>query len=227
MRERTPSSSEAEPLAHAPSTDTPTRAATGSSTSVALVLAAWALAGAIVAASGVVAAVPVGAPLFIGGGTAALVLAARRLPKWRAAVERIPTRAVVLGHALRAPIGASFLAALAAGELPRTFALRAGWGDIAVGLTAVAVGLYADERRATGPLVWTWTLLGLVDILMAVGTAQHALLVLHDPLAARALGGLPYGLLPTFVVPLVIGTHILLIMRLMGARAALTARHVT
>jgi hypothetical protein len=58
--------------------------------------------------------------------------------------------------------------------------------------------------------------LGLADILFVVATAAR--LALADPASMAALLRLPLSLLPTFLVPLIIASHVVL-----GVRLALTA----
>ncbi len=216
MEERTPSRPRSEPLTNGvvPSQDG----------ALLRALLVWAAGATLIAASGIVARVPFGAPLCIAGGTAALVIAARK--RYASAFARISTRTIVLAHALRAPIGASFLVALSHGALPAAFAVRAGVGDIVVGVGALVVGWATSRARSDSRVAAAWNVVGLIDILVAVATAQRAVLVEHDPLATRAIGSLPFGLLPTFIVPLVIGTHILLFMRFRDAAQRGTARHV-
>ena len=61
-------------------------------------------------------------------------------------------------------------------------------------------------------LITIWNVVGLVDILMVVVTAAR--LGLSEPASMRALTVLPLSLLPTFLVPLIIATHILIFARI-------------
>ncbi len=154
-------------------------------------------------------------PAFIAAGVVATVLAYRGSPRLRQSFDSITDRALVIGHAVRAPIGAAFLYEHANGLLPTTFALRAGWGDIAVGLAALVVASaapYVSRQRRV--LLATFSFVGLFDIALAVGTAQYALLIAQDPLMTAALGRFPYGLLPVFIVPLVVLAHVFVLYRL-------------
>jgi hypothetical protein len=54
--------------------------------------------------------------------------------------------------------------------------------------------------------------LGLIDILIVVTTATR--LALRDPDSMVALLQLPLSLLPTFLVPLIIFTHLIIAIRL-------------
>ena len=64
-------------------------------------------------------------------------------------------------------------------------------------------------------LYLAWNVLGLLDILGVVGTAAR--LALAEPGSMRALLQLPLSLLLTFVVPIIIATHLVLLSRLTPA----------
>ncbi|HWB77667.1 MAG TPA: hypothetical protein VG755_22025 [Nannocystaceae bacterium] len=154
-------------------------------------------------------------PLGLAAATAAVILAARRNASLRAWIGAIDLRIAIAYHVLRAPIGVWFLAEYASGALPGELALRAGWGDIATGVLALAVLPLGLATRRDRRLVWAWNAFGLVDIAMVVLTAQKLLVIDHSP-QLLALG-FPFMLLPWFVVPLVIATHVLIFARLRTA----------
>jgi hypothetical protein len=60
-------------------------------------------------------------------------------------------------------------------------------------------------------LYWIWNTLGLVDIIFVVTTATR--LALRDPDSMVALLQLPLSLLPTFLVPVIMFTHIVIAIR--------------
>jgi hypothetical protein len=135
---------------------------------------------------------------------------AYRRPAVRRAVDAIDTRVLVLMHTVRAPIGAAFLFLYAHGRLPGAFAIRGGVGDIVAGLAALFV--LSSTRRTK-----VWNLFGLLDLAMVVATAQKLAFVDHDPLMRGAFAQFPFPMLPLFVVPLMVLSHLALFARLRAA----------
>jgi hypothetical protein len=108
-------------------------------------------------------------------------------------------------------VGGIFLVLLAYGLLPAAFAGPAGWGDVAVGVTApfVAHLLAARGARRSGRLVIGWQLLGILDLVVAVGSGTTVRF--SDPAGAAqmvALNQLPLSLIPVFAVPLFVILHL-------------------
>jgi putative effector of murein hydrolase LrgA (UPF0299 family) len=125
---------------------------------------------------------------------------------FRAWVEGQELDALVALHLTRF-VGVAFLTLHAAGRLPATFALPAGIGDITVALTA-GLALIAWMPTRTARQRWfllAWNLVGLLDIVAVVVTALHV--GLKDWHGMAPLRAFPLSLLPTFLVPLIIGSH--------------------
>ena len=171
-------------------------------------IAAWALAALAVAASGVLAHAPRAVvPLLLFGPVIAFALAARRPGLARDTYERLPIAVAIGFHVLRAPIGAVFLVACARGDLPSSFAVPAGVGDVLAGLGAVvALVALAREWPRARTVVTAWNLFAFADIVMVVANAQR-LIVFGDDAAVRPFLAFPFPLLPLFVVPVVFITH--------------------
>src|SRR5262249_5037116 len=90
-----------------------------------------------------------------------LMIAAALTPgRLRDALRRIPVTSLVGIHAVRV-LGVSFLVLYAQGRLPAPFAPLAGWGDIAIGVTAPLVAWLVSTRgsQARGVLA-LWNSLG-------------------------------------------------------------------
>lgn len=185
---------------------------------VGWILGFWFAAAFAVGAAGVVGRLPVPAPA-IAGMLTALTLAALALSDGlrEAVLERGPGPLVSL-HLVRF-VGVWFLLLNAQGALPPEFAVRAGWGDIAAAAGAVLVLAFALPARTAGRwwALMAWNVVGLADILWVVSYA------LRLPAAERAsimpFTQLPLSLLPTFFVPLIITSHLLLFVWLRGEAA--------
>jgi hypothetical protein len=96
------------------------------------------------------------------------------------------------------------------GILPGIFANPAGWGDIAVGLTAPWVAMkLAEPGHRKGFIVWN--ALGILDLVVAVTTGTTSRLIHPHALAADAMTVLPLSIVPTFLVPLFLILHIIVI----------------
>ena len=175
----------------------------------------WLLAAWFAGAAGWLAGLRPPAPqLLLVGLTVAVFAAVGLVTPLRRFVETADLRVLVLFHLTRF-VGIYFLVLHARGELPWAFAVPGGWGDIAVAATALLLVLRVRPDRPGGRRAYVlWNVLGLLDILGVVLTATR--LALADPESMRALLRLPLSLLPTFVVPIVIATHVLMLRRLAG-----------
>jgi len=96
------------------------------------------------------------------------------------------------------------------GVLPREFTTPAGWGDILVGIAALWVLLRCVPVRSSWQRIafLVWNVAGLLDILGVVGNAVR--LYVRNPSFVDPFMSLPLAILPTFVVPIVIVSHVLL-----------------
>jgi hypothetical protein len=107
-------------------------------------------------------------------------------------------------------VGFTFLLLEARGILPAIFALPAGYGDMAIGMTATfAAWKLANPARCNSFI--TWQLLGITDLITAVSLGTTArLLSPHGP-SMEAMTVLPLSLVPTFLVPLFFIFHVICI----------------
>lgn len=154
-------------------------------------------------------------PLFVVLGLTLVALAL-----WRsAALRRVVAAAslpALIGVQFYRTIGAVFVALLALGQLPAHFALPAGWGDVAIGVTAPLVAL-ALARGVPGgrTLAIAWNVLGLLDLAVAVGMGTGFLAPFLAPglgprvPPAAAMGVFPMIIIPTFAVPVAVLLHLL------------------
>lgn len=186
---------------------------------VALALGGWLVVAAVAVGAGLLQGVPAPAlPAAAAVLTLAVLGAWRAVPTLHTWLRRVNLRVLVLFHLTRF-VGIYFLVEEAAGRLPTAWAVPAGWGDTAVATIALGLGLLADRLgTARRPMLFLWNALGLADVLYVV--ASGARLAMADPPAMAALRELPLGLLPTFLVPLIIATHVIMLVRLGGTVGA-------
>jgi hypothetical protein len=188
-------------------------------TRVLAALAVWLVLALFVGVSGSLARVP---PPFPQVVLASLTLALLALYRWwrslQAWASTVDIRGLVLFHVSRF-VGIYFLVLYRRGLLPYAFAVPYGWGDIGVAAGGMLVALLAPRRGAAGwSAYFLWNVAGFVDILLVVATASR--LAMADPGSMRALTVLPLSLLPTFVVPIIIATHVVIWARLAASRQA-------
>ena len=143
--------------------------------------------------------------------TALVLFACWKISPIKVWALNIDLRWLVLFHLTRLFAGAYFLVICQRGQLPCGFATPAGWGDIVVALLALAV-VGAMRTQFAKTLVLIWNTLGLIDIVFVVFSALR--FGLNDWQSMHVLRELPLGLLPMFLVPLIIASHVLIFVRL-------------
>lgn len=154
---------------------------------------------------------PLAVPAIVLGLTGLLISGYLRIGLIRAWVDALDLRVLVLLHLTRF-VGIYFLVLHQRGELPYAFAVPGGIGDIIVAAMALPVAFAPLEPATRRRVTRIWNVVGLLDILFVVATAVR--LNLADPAQLRALTQLPLSLLPTFLVPLIIASHIVIFVRL-------------
>ena len=110
-------------------------------------------------------------------------------------------------------IGFVFLVLATYGILPRTFALPAGWGDIAIGATASFVALKLaspNHQRHFHHLANPRHCRGLV---MAATLGMLTKVIDPHAIPSDAMTVLPLSLIPTFLVPLLLILHVICIVQ--------------
>lgn len=110
-------------------------------------------------------------------------------------------------------VGIYFLILYSRGVLPYDFAVLGGWGDIITAFTSILVLLFSPTSGLIGFVIYfVWNLFGFIDILFVVTTAGR--MAMAHPQSMMALTKLPLSLLPTFLVPIIIYSHIVVSIRL-------------
>jgi hypothetical protein len=139
----------------------------------------------------------------VAGLTVGLVLLAAS-SRFRQVIRGVPTRGLIGLHAVRIG-GFVWLALLDMRLLPATFALSAGYGDVAVGtLALIVVYLLTTSHPKARAVVIGWNVLGLVDFVLAITTAFASMGPFVDEMArsGASLSYLNYPfLIPSFGVP--------------------------
>jgi hypothetical protein len=150
---------------------------------------------------------PVGVQLTIAGLTVAFAVGLMRHPTLVAGTAALGIRPILAFHLVRL-VGLYFLWLQAQGRLPAEFAQRAGWGDLAAALAAGAL-LFWPEGPGFRRAMLAWNLLGAVDLFIAVGTAGW--LNVTRPGAMAELTRLPLALVPLWIVPMLLASHVYLL----------------
>lgn len=192
------------------------------SPTVAIILLVWfsvvlysGLAGAFDTPTG---EFPVPLILAAGGPPVLVWIALLVSPSFKSLAMRLDLAELTAMQSWRI-IGAAFLFAWMTEDLPAVFAFPAGVGDILVGLiaplAAITVALkFAGWRQAA----WGVVIAGMADfmIVVSIGLLARDGMPLHfaGHISTHAMGVVPYGLFPTFLVPAFIILHIFAIMRL-------------
>jgi hypothetical protein len=129
-------------------------------------------------------------------------------------------------------LGVIFLILLGLGTLPGDFALPAGLGDVAVGVLAPFIALmYARGARGREHLVGGWNALGILDLVVAVGTgfmtspSPFQLLSLASP--NELIGAFPLVMIPVFAVPVSVLLHLMSLIKLRRASVRGTPSHAS
>ena len=147
---------------------------------------------------------------------AATLVAVTAVPALRAWVDALPLRTLIGMNAFRF-IGITFLVLAARGQIDSVFADRAGWGDIATATLALILVAAGEPRTSLQRgLTHAWNALGFLDLVVAVGTATAVTLQGSTPGVAPVLS-LPLVLIPAFVVPVFLASHVVIFRRLRAA----------
>ncbi len=182
---------------------------------VALTLVAWFLLVISFGAGGAFTRPPGKPPLPIAIGVAApllLFFAWMQLsPAFREFVLSLDLRLIAAIQAWRFA-GLGFVFLYAYNVLPAVSSLPAGLGDMAIGLAApwMVLGLVRDPGFATRAPFMRWNLLGILDLVIAVGLgASSAMFATGVPgeISSARMATLPLLLIPAFLVPFFLMLH--------------------
>lgn len=153
------------------------------------------------------------------GLTATLLLLHFSVRSIRERVDQLQLRSLVLIHLTRF-VGIYFLVLHTRGELPRELAVPAGIGDIVVATMVLPVVFAPLEPASRLRAITVWNVVGFVDLLIVIGTITR--INLTEPARLRPFTELPLSLLPTFLVPILLATHVVIFVRTARERASAT-----
>ena len=142
--------------------------------------------------------------------TAIALLVCWKVPAIRSWAAIVDLRWLIALHLTRF-VGFYFLFLYQRGQLPEGFAVPGGIGDIIVALIAGMLLVISPPRQPRAILLF-WNAFGLIDIVFVAFSALR--FGLKDWQSMAPLRELPLSLLPTFLVPLIIVSHVLIFVRL-------------
>jgi hypothetical protein len=149
----------------------------------------------------------------------ALIVLATVVPATSRALSAIPLPALIAVHGIRI-LGFLFLLLFATGRASAPFAPAAGWGDVIAGATAVPVA-WALSTRCAGVrwLVLLWNSVGLLDFISAATLGMTSapgspLQLFFDSPGSTVMTTLPWAIIPAFLVPQLIVSHLAIYRRL-------------
>jgi hypothetical protein len=180
------------------------------------VLAIWFAAATVLVGAGLLRGTSLPPPVLVLGLAAVTLIAGlgpRAVRTWLATTD---LRNLLAVHVVRF-VGIAFLILVDRGTLAPAFA-PIGWGDTVAAVGAVLL-LVAARQPMSGTFWWAllaWNVFGLADMVLLVVTGVR--LGLSDPQQFALFRELPFGLLPTFFVPLIIATHVFMLVRLLTGR---------
>ena len=135
--------------------------------------------------------------------------------RFREFVLSLDVRLLTLAQTWRVG-GIVFVILYLQGALPGVFALPAGWGDFAIGITAPVVAWYW-KRPFPYRTYLVWNVLGSLDLVLAVSLGVLASAtpvgILAGDVTTRLMGQFPLSLIPTFFVPLLLILHLVCLAR--------------
>ena len=187
-----------------------------------IVVLAW-FAGVFILASNNIFNAPVGQPpinilLSLVIPVIAFSITYSASKRFKNYVLSIDMRHLILLHSWRM-LGFGFVFLYFYDILPALFAVPAGIGDAMAATFAVllAIAMY-QNKTISKKWIYRWNTFGLLDFIIAVSVGIISrtgnIGQLEGHVASDAMGVLPLVMIPTFIVPFYILTHIIIFMQL-------------
>lgn len=155
--------------------------------------------------------------LAIGLPALLVILGYVKIRSVRSWLDALDLRALVFLHTTRL-LGIFFLVLEERGELPGQFALPVGWGEILVAAAALVLAIVPLSPGRRLRAMATWNVVGFFGALFALGNAARVAAAGEPQMSAFT--ALPLSLIPTFIAPLVLATHVIIHLRLRRETAA-------
>jgi len=150
-------------------------------------------------------------PVLVLGLAAAFVFVGKRLKLVRDWFASFDLRALVLLSTTRF-VGLYFLHLFTRGEMPARFAYVFGWSEALVAGSALVLGAAPLKPAFLARAVTIWNVVGCIELVLLTFNVMR--LTAADPATHALFAQLPLSLWPTFLMPLLLATHILIYRRL-------------
>jgi hypothetical protein len=146
----------------------------------------------------------------------------------RSALMTLPLPLLIGLNSVRIFTGGFMVLLAGQGMLSGPFPQSAGWGDIIVGVAAIAlIPAVARDFAGNRGAVLAWNILGTLDLVDAVALGVLSapgspLQIFGQTVGSTAMWSLPWSSIPTLLVPFYLITH-----GIMFAKLARAGQHVT
>jgi hypothetical protein len=171
-------------------------------------LLSWLFVAVLVGYSGILRTTRLPMPALGVAISVALVALVAISRHYRERALRAGVRPLIAVHLTR--FGGIYVLMLAnRGLIPNDFALAAGWGHIVVAVLAAILLLAVRPETPTGRnAILAWNVIGVLSVLLIFAAAMR--MVRPDQVLQGGFTSLPLSLLPTFLAPLIVVTHVLI-----------------
>lgn len=147
--------------------------------------------------------------------TVVAIVVSTAVPTVREWIDSLSIRTLISIHLIPF-VGIAFLVLAARGVLSPVFAERAGWGDITAAVGATLLMLSGAPRSTLHRRLYlAWNTLGVIDLVVAVGTA--AMVVMRGSVPGmEPLARMPLIIVPVLAVPFLFAGHVAVYRRLLS-----------
>ncbi|WP_420603566.1 hypothetical protein [Flagellimonas sp.] len=132
-------------------------------------------------------------------------------------IAAIPIALPVAVQSFRAVIEVLFYFTFLSGVLPIQVTFEGANYDVLIGLSAIAIAIYASRPNASSKVLIAWNIIGILVVLFAAFifiTSFYFPAIWGNTGIPIAFNQFPYLLLPTFLMPFAVFLHVLSIIQL-------------